>query len=214
MPLMSNPAGGEGSFKVYVKYNAKAGRWYTKKDEKDAPEFEVANMTGVFDMDNIRTGWFLFAAGVAPAKTYDPSLSQAAAKPGDGFKRGFEVDVFSDKNLLGVREFSSTAGVVIEAINAVYDQWEAGRGANPGKLPVIKCVGVHPVTNKHGTNYQPQLEIVAWVERPAELPGAGNSPAAAASSPAPAPAPAQHTPPPATAPAPAPAMAGGDDVEF
>ncbi len=210
MPLMSNPAGGEGSFKVYVKYNAKAGRWYTKKDEKDAPEFEVTNMTGVFDMDNIRTGWFLFAAGVAPAKTYDPSLSQAAAKPGEGFKRGFEVDVFSDKNLLGVREFSSTAGVVIDAINAVYDQWEAGRGANPGKLPVVKCVGVHPVTNKHGTNYQPQLEIVSWVDRPAELPNG----TAATPTPAPAPAAAQHVP--APTPAPAPAMAGGDvdDVEF
>lgn len=206
MPLMSNPAGGgEGGFITYVKYNAKAGRFYTKKDEKDAPEFEVTNFTAVMDLENVKTGWFLFAAGVAPAKTYDPSLSQAAAKPGDNFKRGFEVLCFSDKNLLGVREFSSTAGVVIDAINSVYDAWEAGRGANAGKLPVVKCVGVTPVTNKHGTNYQPQFEIVSWADRPAELKGQA----------APAPAPeaprqqAQHTPPPAAAPA----MAD-DDVAF
>lgn len=210
MPLMSNPAGGEGGFTTYVKYNAKAGRWYTKKDEKDAPEFEVANFTAVMDLANVKTGWFLFAAGVAPAKTYDPSLVQAAAKPGEGFKRGFEVLVFSEKNLLGVREFSSTAGVVIEAINAVYDAFVAAPESGQGKVPVVKCVGVHPVTNKHGTNYQPQLEIVSWVDRPAELPSAGT-----AATPAPTPAPtAQHVP--APAPAPAPAMAGGDvdDVEF
>lgn len=210
MPLMSNPAGGEGGFTTYLKYNAKAGRWYTKKDEKDAPEFEVTNMTAIMDLANVKTGWFLFAAGVAPAKTYDPSLSQAAAKPGDGFKRGFEVLVFSDKNLLGVREFSSTAGVVIEAINAVYDAYTAAPEAGQGKLPVVKCVGVHPVTNKHGTNYQPQLEIVGWADRPADLPGGAPTQQQAS----PPPAATQHAPPPAASPAPAPAMAGGDDVEF
>lgn len=213
MPLMSNPAGGDGNFKVYLKYNAKAGRWYTKKDEKDAPEFEVDNMTAIFDLANVKTGWFLFATGAAPSKVYDPSLTQAAPKPGDGFKRGFEVDVYSDKNLLGTREFASTAGVVIKSINALYDAYLAGASANAGKVPVVKCVGVHPVTNKHGTNYQPQLEIVSWVDRPAEF-GEAASPAPAA---APAPAPAAHVPPPAAAPAPAPqpAMAGGgDDVEF
>lgn len=210
MPLMSNPAGGDGNFTTYLKYNAKAGRWYTKKDGKDEPEFEVSNMTAVMDLANVKTGWFLFAAGVAPAKTFDPSLAQSAAKPGEGFKRGFEVLMFSEKNLLGVREFSSTAGVVIDAINAVYDSFLAAPESAQGKVPVVKCVGVHPVTNKHGTNYQPQLEIVSWVDRPAELPNG----AAATPTPAPAPAAAQHVP--APTPAPAPAYAGGDvdDVEF
>jgi hypothetical protein len=213
MGFMSNPAGGDGDFSVYVKYNAKAGRFYTKKDEKDAPEFEVTDFTVVFDMDSLKTGWFLFAAGVAPAKTFDPSLVEAAPKPGEGFKRGFELNVFSPKNLLGLREFSSTAGVVIESMNALYDAWMAGKASNSGKLPVVKCVGVHPITNKHGTNYQPQFEIVNWVDRPAEL---GAAPAAKPA-PAPAAAPAQHVPPPA-APTPAPAMAGpasdDSDVEF
>lgn len=216
MAFMANPTAGEGSFKVYVKYNAKAGRWYTKKDEKDAPEFEVTNMTAIFDMENIRTGWFLFAAGVAPSKTFDPSLTEAAPRPGPDFKRGFELDLFSEKNLLGVREFSSTAGVVIEAMNALHDHWMAEKDKNPGKLPVVKCVGVSPVTGSHGTNYQPQLEIVSWADRPAEL--AGNAaPAAKPADVAPAPAAkAEHTPPPAAnQPAPAHAGVGDDDgVEF
>lgn len=208
MGFMSNPAQG-GEFKVFVSYNAKAGRWYTKEDKPEAQQFEVTNMTAIFDMDSLKTGWFLFAAGTAPIKQFDPSLSEAAPKPGEAFKRGFELDVFSEKNLLGVREFASTAGVVIDAMNELYDHWESGRAANPGKLPVVKCVGVAPVTNKHGTNYRPQLEIVSWTDRPVEL---GSAPAATASAPPAAKAaPAAHTPPPA---AKAPAPADADDVEF
>ena len=205
MGFMTSNTGEGGSFKVFCKYNAKAGRFYTKKDEQDAPEFEVTNFTAIFDMDNLKTGWFLFAPGVAPVKNFDPSLSQAVAKPGEGFKRGFELDVFSEKNLLGVREFASTAGVVIDAMNALYDNWVAARPANPGKLPVVKCVGVHPVTNKHGTNYAPQFEIVSWADRPAELGDGSAAPAQATQAAAPAAAPAATH---------APAMAGGDDVEF
>lgn len=207
MAFMSNPATGDGGFTPYVKYNAKAGRWYTKKDEPDAEEFEVTNMTAIFDMENLATGWFLFAAGVAPVKHMDPSLSEAAPKPGDNFKRGFQIEVHSDKNLLGTREFSSTAGAVIEAMNDLHDDWLASKDANAGKLPVVKCTGVQPVTNKHGTNYRPVLEIVSWADRPAELKGATATP-----SPAPAPAAAAtHAPPPA---AKAPEPVAADDVDF
>jgi hypothetical protein len=166
MVFMANPASG-GSFTTYVKYNAKAGRFYTKKDEPDSEEFEVKEMTAIFDMDNIQTGWFLFAPGVAPVKNMDPSLSQPAPNPGEGFKRGFQLHLYSEKNLLGLREFSSTAGAVIDAMNDLHTDWEAGAGANPGKVPVVKCVAVHPVTNKHGTNYKPQFKIIKWVDRPA-----------------------------------------------
>jgi hypothetical protein len=211
MAFMTSTNSEGGDFKVYVSYNAKAGRWYTKEDKPDAMQFEVTDMTAVFDMDNLQTGWFLFAPGVAPVKTFDPSLSQAAASPGEGFKRGFQIDVFSSKNLLGVREFSATAGIVIDAMNDLHDHWLAGKDANAGKLPVVKCVGVTPVTNKHGTNYKPQLEIVAWADRPAELAGLPAKPAAQTA--APPPAAATHAPPPAAS-APPPVAATADEVEF
>jgi hypothetical protein len=51
--------------------------------------------------------------------------------------------VFSDKNLGGKREFSSTAGAVIESMNALYDAYVAAPESKAGKLPVVKCVGVH-----------------------------------------------------------------------
>jgi hypothetical protein len=207
MGFMTAPSGG-GDFKVFVSYNAKAGRWYTKRDGKDEPLFEVTDMTAVFDMPGLKTGWFKFSAGVAPEKVMDPSFTVAAANPGQDFKRGFVIDLFSDKNLLGVREFSSTASIVIDAMNDLYDAWMAAPETATGQLPVVRCVGVHPVTNKHGTNYQPKFEIVGWTDRPAAL-ADGYQPAAAPVTPAVAPAPAApaaHLPPP-VAPAPVPAGA-------
>lgn len=202
MGFMSSNSGAEGGFKVFVSYNAKAGRWYTKEDKPDAEQFEVTNMTAVFDMDNLKIGWFLFAPGVAPVKQFDPSLSEPSPKPGEGFKKGFELDVFSEKNLLGVREFASTAGIVIDAMNDLYDHWVADKASHAGQLPVVKCVGVTPVTNKHGTNYKPQLEIISWTDRPAEL----GAPAQEGSAKAPPPADRK--------PEPAPAAAGSDEPDF
>ena len=207
MGFMTAPSGG-GDFKVFVSYNAKAGRWYTKRDGKDEPQFEVADMTAVFDMPGLKTGWFKFASGVAPEKVMDPSFTAAAANPGQDFKRGFVLDLFSDKNLLGVREFSSTASIVIDAMNDLYDAWMAAPETATGQLPVVRCVGVHPVTNKHGTNYQPKFEIVGWTVRPEALGDSDQSataPVTLVVARAPA-APAAHLPPP-VAPAPAPAGA-------
>jgi len=192
----------DGDFKVYVGFNAKAGRWYTKRDGKDEPLFEVTDMTAVFDMPGLQTGWFKFSAGVAPEKVMDPSFSTSAPNPGQDFKRGFQIDLYSEKNLLGLREFSSTAGIVIEAMNALYDAWTAAPETAAGQLPVVRCVGVTPVGNKHGTNYQPKFEIIGWTDRPAAL-GEGGTAAPVPVAPAPAEpapvAPAAHMPPPAAA---------------
>jgi hypothetical protein len=192
----------DGDFKVYVGFNAKAGRWYTKRDGKDEPLFEVTDMTAVFDMPGLQTGWFKFSAGVAPEKVMDPSFSASAPNPGQNFKRGFQIDLYSEKNLLGLREFSSTAGIVIEAMNALYDAWTAAPETAAGQLPVVRCVGVTPVGNKHGTNYQPKFEIIGWTDRPAAF-GEGGTAAHVPVAPAPAApapvAPAAHMPPPAAA---------------
>jgi hypothetical protein len=197
MGFMSVPSSG-GDFKVFVGYNAKAGRWYTKNDGKDEPMFEVTDMTAVFDMPGLETGWFKFSSGVAPEKVIDLSLAEAAPNPGADFKRGFQIDLYSEKNLMGLREFSSTAAIVIEAMNNLYDLWMAAPENASGQLPVVRCSGVLPISNKHGTNYQPTFEIVGWTDRPAALAGSGASPPpAAAPTPATLQPPAQHMPPPA-----------------
>jgi hypothetical protein len=169
MPFMQSTSGDGEDFKVYVKYNAKAGRWYTKEDKPDAEEFEVQDMTAVFDFANLKTGWFLFAPGVAPVKQLNDEMRHWAVKPSPDFKQGFQLNVFSNKNLMGVREFASTAGAVIDAMNEVYDDYSSDPQSETGKLPIVKCTTVKPITSKHGTNYQPVLSIIGWVDRPDEL---------------------------------------------
>lgn len=189
MGFMAAPAA-SGDFTTFIKFDARAGRWYTKP-EGGGDLYEVSNMTAIIDMENIQTGWFTFMEGAAPVKVFDPSLSEAAPRPSPDAKRGFQVLMFSDKNIGGLREFSATAGAVIEAMNTLYDAWQAGMGANAGKLPVVKCGKVTPIKSAKSTNYRPDFEIVAWAERPAEMmPEDAAPPAGAKASPPPPPPPA------------------------
>jgi hypothetical protein len=170
MPL--NLSTSEGEFAPYIKYNAKAGRFYIRPDG-GTEDVEISNPVLAFDMANIKTGWIYFAEGTGPEKVWDPSNDHPAPKPPGPkkFKRGFEVQTFSNalipgtKQKIGLREFSSTAGNVISAIVEMYAEFEAGAVANKGKVPAFHCTGVKPVAGAFGTNYEPLFELKQWVER-------------------------------------------------
>ncbi len=170
MPL--NLSISDGEFTPYIKYNAKAGRWYVKP-EGATEEVEIQNPALAFDMANIRTGWLFYAEGSGPEKTWDPSPTQMAARPAGPrkFKRGFEVMVYSNgivpgtPHKIGLREFSSTAANVIGAILRMHGEYEAGMVANKGKVPVFACKGVKPITGAYGVNYEPQFTLIQWVDR-------------------------------------------------
>lgn len=172
MPLN---VGASGAIKPYVKFNAKADKWFIRGDAGDV---EIDRPTFVADLDNICTGWMCFREGQAPEKVIDPSLDRTAPSPGEGFKRGFVVMVYSPKSFGGAVELCSASLHVGNAIREVYQTYEEQRGDHPGQLPVIACVGSEAMKDKYGTNYKPRLELVKWVNRPAELPD--ESPVAAA----------------------------------
>ena len=170
MPL--NLSVGDGDFTPYLKYNAKAGRFYVKP-EGASEDVEIINPVLAFDMANVRTGWIYYAEGAGPEKQWDPSQTQAAPRPPgpQKWKRGFEVMVIGNGGIpgtnakLGLREFSSTAGNVISAMLRMHAEYEAGAKQNVGKVPVFACVGVKPVAGMYGTNYEPKFELRQWVER-------------------------------------------------
>ncbi|CAB4146966.1 hypothetical protein UFOVP1020_54 [uncultured Caudovirales phage] len=204
--------GGGGAGKAYAKYNAKADKWFCRAGGDE--DVEIERPTFVADFDNLATGWMRFVEGIAPEKVMDPSLSQPAPSPGENFKRGFMMMIYSPKYFGGAVEFGGTSLHLANAIKDVYGEYEAGRAANPGKLPVIACTGSQAMKDRYGTNYRPTLALAKWVDRPAEL--SSVSPVDAAdiwqgnATPAvPARTPAQHVPPPApvnaTPPAPQPA---------
>jgi hypothetical protein len=164
MPLALEPRTGE--FTPYLKFNGKAGRWYTKNENGD--EIEVQNMTAIFDLAQIKTGWLLFTEGMAPETTWDNG--SIPPQPSPKHKRGFSVNVFSPKELGGLREFSATSNSAIIAIKELYEKYENSPEAKNGLVPVVKCENVLPVKSKFGTNYQPILTITKWVPRPEALP--------------------------------------------
>lgn len=170
---------GGGDFDPYLKYNAKAGRWYTKPDG-GGDEYELPSVVGIFDFANIKTGWFLFADGMAPEHSFHPSLKEKSPRPSDKHKEGFMLRVLlSSESGGGVKEFSSTAGGVINEIDAMHDYIEAALEFKAGKLPIVQFTGATPMKTKHGTNYIPTFKVIAWRDRPDELkPQIDDTPAA------------------------------------
>lgn len=148
-----------GEIKPFIKYNAKAGRWFVGEDELPLPVRLVA------DFQNLHTGWFRFSEGMAPERVLDPALDNQAPKPDQGFKRGFILTVLSKQH--GALEFSSASFHTLSAIADVFNEWENG---DTTKLPIIECSGVTAMKDKFGTNYKPSFKIKQLIDRPAELP--------------------------------------------
>lgn len=169
MPL--NLSTSDGEFTPYLKYNAKAGRFYIRP-QGASEDVEVDRPRLAFDMANIKTGWIYYAEGSGPEKIWDPSNTQMAPRPPGPkkFKRGFEVLVFGNDDIpgvgrIGLREFGSTANNVIGPILQMYDVYEREAVQNPGKVPFFACLGVKPVSGAYGTNYEPRFELKGWIER-------------------------------------------------
>lgn len=170
MPL--NLTINDGDFVPYLKYNAKAGRFYAKA-EGGSGEVEIINPLLAFDMSRIKTGWLFYSEGSGPEKVWDASPEVASPRPAGPrkFKRGFEVMVIGNAKIpgtqerLGLREFSSTATNVITSMLRMFAEYEAGLAANRGKVPVYACTGVVPITGSYGVNYEPTFALKQWVER-------------------------------------------------
>jgi hypothetical protein len=202
---------GEG-FLGYVKYDARAGRFFRPDRSQDSSgnwqtdEEEITNnFTAVMDLETIQVGWVLYNAGAAPSYTLVKLGEPLPAKPSDKHKQGFYMLLKLGKDCGGeVRSFSHTAKVVLGPIDELHTKYASEKGANAGKLPVVKLVKTMGVTcgsgDKKSTNYSPVFEIVKWVDRPAELPLSG----AVASAPKPEPVKAATVP----------AATGADDEEF
>ena len=147
---------GSGSSRPYVKFNAKAGRWYIRGENDDV---EIQPPTFIIDFDNIVSGWFLFREGQAPDRALDPAMGTRAQRPTPDHKRGFVVMCNSPKFFGGTVEMSSSSMHLCNAIDDAYKAYEAGKGANPGKVPVFVCTGITPSRDKFGQNFKPVLQL-------------------------------------------------------
>ncbi len=163
----------EGGFTPYIKYNAKAGRWFVKGENGDV---EISNPRMAVDLENGRSGWLCFPIGSAPVAVWDDAEGRRLPKPEpigtNSFKEGFEVVVFGpDKQPLlanepiGLREWSSSSNAAKEAIVTMNVEYQNNKAANPGKVPVFQATGIEAKDGQYGTNYTPVMTLVEWIDR-------------------------------------------------
>lgn len=205
MALGLQTESGGGEFTPVVKFDARAGRMFRVDREQDGGgnwntnNVEVTNgFTAVMDLENIEVGWALFQAGVMPSLSMVTIGNPLPEKPSDKHKQGFRMLMKLGKSSGGdVREMAATAKCVIQSVDSLHTDYESGKDANPGKLPVVSLDGTVAITtegkDKDGnkqtsTNYQPVWKIVKWVDRPSELGGAGGATQQEAAPPPPPPA--------------------------
>ena len=187
MALGLQTEGGGGDYADIVKYDARAGRMFRVDRAQGASGWETNNVEitngfqAVMDLENIEVGWALFVAGQAPSFAMVPLGQPLPAKPSENHKQCFKMMMKLGKSVGGdAREMASQAKVVIGAIDKLHTDYEAGKAANPGKLPVVALTGTTAVVStgkgQSSTNYAPIFEIKSWVDRPAELAANTNAP--------------------------------------
>jgi hypothetical protein len=164
MPLsFRDPSAPSGDYAPYITWKPMAGEW------QDRDGAVALGAPVVFDLPSLQTGWRTFEGGV-PQWQADPSISQPADKPGDGWERGFKVNMFSAKNFgdeAPIREWCDTSRTAQKAIETLYNTWE--QMGETEKLPVVQFGGQMAVTMGMKTFKAPMLEIKKLIDRPAEL---------------------------------------------
>ena len=68
-------------------------------------------------------------------------------------------------------------------VSDLHDQYTAAANDNEGKVPVVEFTGGKHAKVGKGTTSIPQLKIVNWIDRPAELKDDAAAPAVTASAP-------------------------------
>ncbi|MFM7611512.1 MAG: hypothetical protein ACKO9A_21910, partial [Alphaproteobacteria bacterium] len=165
----------------------------------------------LMDLAQIEVGWIAFTGG-APDFHMVRFGEPLPQQPSKEHRQGFRIRVYAPKLLGGLREFCATARVVIAAMDALHNQFEAAPESGQRLLPLVMLAGTMPVVSKapqgQTTNYAPIFQINKWLPRPDDMPLGAVPRITAPASVAPqaaapiAAAPARHVPAPVAAPAP------------
>jgi len=193
---MLNLSNNNGSGNSYIRFAPQANAW----TNRDSEEIQLKKV--VMDLDSVQTGWLMIGAGVRDWQP-DEVLGAKSQSPGEGYKRGFVVTLYSKE--LGLVDWSANAYGPCKGFEKIYNECDKAAGDNAGKLPVIEYVNSTGEKVGKGNTRVPNFKLVSWVARPAGMNADGGD--EFDSPPEPAPTPVRK----AAKPAPAPAM---DDEEF
>jgi hypothetical protein len=192
---MLNLSNNNGSGNSYIRFAPQANAW----TNRDGEEIQLKKV--VMDLDSVQTGWLMIGAGVRDWQP-DEVLGAKSQSPGEGYKRGFVVTLYSKE--LGLVDWSANAYGPCKGFEKIYNEADKAAGDNGGKLPVIEYVNSTAEKVGKGNTRVPNFKLVSWVARPAGMNAEDGLESFA--EPEPAPAPVRKA-----KPAPAPVM---DDEEF
>lgn len=190
---MLNLSNNNGSGNSYIRFAPQANAW----TNRDGEEIQLKKV--VMDMDSVQTGWLMIGAGVRDWQP-DDVLGAKSQSPGEGYKRGFVVTLYSKE--LGLVDWSANAYGPCKGFEKIYNECEKAADDNAGKLPVIEYVTSTAEKVGKGNTRVPNFKLAGWVARPAGMSADGED----FVEPEPAPTPVRKA-----KPAPAPVM---DDEEF
>ena len=163
-----------GDFLSIIKFNATSGEFLVENRSpngdgtwsRDYDELKLP-IKLVMDLGDIDVGWLSFASG-APDFQMVKVGDKVPAQPSPEHKQAFRVRVFNKS--LGLREFSHSAKTVMRAMDDLHNQFEAERGANMGKMPVVEipeCTTVRVQTPQGELRFKaPAWKIVSWIDVP------------------------------------------------
>jgi len=169
MPLMLQV---ENTGMPFIRYSSNEDLWMHSQEEGgmlDIPHQDGALPSPmIIDVENIKMGWLMLATGARDWQPY-PSLTEPTPKPGDDYKEGFSVKVFSKKLFddAPLREFCSSGAGIMMFIKRLYDECEAEFGK--GKVPAVSILKTPHIKFGKGTTRNVQYKIVKWVDRPEEM---------------------------------------------
>jgi hypothetical protein len=159
---------GTGEFSPRIEYSAKDG--HLTRVDRTADGAETIRVDQTFqqpayawDIGSIEIGWLNFQDGMAPSFVMVPYGQPMPARPDRAHKAGFRSKVWDGQT--GAREFSSSAGVTVTAIEALWDQLTSAPEAAAGKVPVIQFGQPIAVRTGRNTNYAPGLRLLQWIDR-------------------------------------------------
>jgi hypothetical protein len=180
--LNYSSGGGSGDIVPFVKYDARAGRVFRRDRSQGSDgafssnDVDITNgFKAVFDLENIEVGYSKFVAGSAPEHLLVRLGDPMPHKPADaGYKQGCRVMLKLASNCGGdIREITGNSSAFLKGIDDLHTAYEAGKAANPGKLPIVVLQSTLPIKSGQGqktsTNYQPVFEIQGWAPRPNDL---------------------------------------------
>lgn len=175
-------SGGGGDIIPFVKYDARAGRFFRRDRTQDTSGNYTSNdvditkdFKAVIDMENVEVGFMKFGNGSAPEFVLVKLGNPMPPKPaGEGVKQGARLMMKLHQSCGGdIREIAGNAAAFLKGVDELHTTYEQQKGANAGKLPIVTLKTTIPITSgsgqKKSTNYQPVFEIVGWAARPNDL---------------------------------------------